>query len=45
MFETKLAELAAIDPQVASAAQRLLSLVAAFRVSPIQAVAMLPVLQ
>jgi protease-4 len=45
MFETELAELAAIDPVVASAAQRLLSLVAAFRVSPIQAVAVIPVLQ
>jgi protease IV len=40
-----LAELAAFDPQIASAATRLLDLVAAFRTTPIQTVAVLPVLR
>ncbi len=40
-----LAELRALDPQVADAAGRLLDLVASFRTTPIQAVAVLPVLR
>lgn len=40
-----LGELRALDPQVAAAAVRMLALVSAFRTSPIQAVALLPVLR
>ena len=45
VHSTLIAELRALDPRVAAAAERMLALVAGFRTTPIQTIAILPAIQ